>query len=558
MPQTIEASEKPIQDIFCDKYLFRIPSYQRPYAWTPEQATDLIEDLLDACDGQGPVADASPYFLGSIVLIKDPHSSACDVVDGQQRLTTLTILLSALRDLAEPPLASAIHGYVCQAGNPITGAGDVFRMSLRDRDADFFLKAVQTSGATLSMPDARLYRNSQARLVENTQFLRTRLLALTAAQRQRMVQFIIMRCYLVVVAASDQGAAFRIFSVLNSRGLDLSPADILKSEIIGALPAAQQEPYNQKWEQIEVDIGRERFAELFGHIRMIRRQQKMKGTLVAEFREFVPTAKAPAKFIDTELTPYAEAYEDILDGAFESYACADEINRELKHLSRLDNFDWQPPAIELIARRRSDPEFILRFLTDLERLAYGLFLVRADATQRIGRYGKLLAAIQTGDDLFPETSPLQLDKDEKKNVRNTLNGDIYPLTRVRLPLLLRLDEMLAAGSTSFEGSLVTVEHVLPQTQNADSQWLRDFPEAEVRDYWVDKLANLVLLTRRKNSQAGNLDFTDKKVKYFSTKKGIANFALTGSVLAQQAWTPAILEDRQNKLMGEIETFWRLA
>jgi hypothetical protein len=57
-------------------------------------------------------------------------------------------------------------------------------------------------------------------------------------------------------------------------------------------------------------------------------------------------------------------------------------------LSRLDNFDWQPPAIEVIARRRADPDFILRLLADLERLAYGLFLMRSDPSDRIRRYGK--------------------------------------------------------------------------------------------------------------------------------------------------------------------------
>lgn len=89
---TIDASEKPILDIFCDKFLFRIPSYQRPYAWTTEQASELLEDVTVACGDATDMAEASPYFLGSIVLIKDPARANADVVDGQQRLTTLIIL----------------------------------------------------------------------------------------------------------------------------------------------------------------------------------------------------------------------------------------------------------------------------------------------------------------------------------------------------------------------------------------------------------------------------------------------------------------------------------
>jgi uncharacterized protein with ParB-like and HNH nuclease domain len=74
MPRhTLEAAEKPLLDIFCDKYLFRIPSYQRPYAWTTEQASELFDDIVTACGSVGEVADRPPYFLGSIVLIKIPR-----------------------------------------------------------------------------------------------------------------------------------------------------------------------------------------------------------------------------------------------------------------------------------------------------------------------------------------------------------------------------------------------------------------------------------------------------------------------------------------------------
>ena len=555
---TLEASEKPVLDIFCDKYLFRIPSYQRPYAWTTEQTSELLDDIATACGDVGDVANGSPYFLGSIVLIKDPQKPEADVVDGQQRLTTLTILLSVLRDLSESKIGTAIHKYICQTGDPIKGTSDVFRLKPRERDADFFRVTIQTEARTAALPDARQFRDARARMIENAAFLREHLKDLSDERRQRLTMYIAQRCYLVIVAASDQESAFRIFSVLNSRGLDLSPADVLKAEIIGALPDDKQDPYTTRWEDIEDELGRARFAELFGHIRMIHRKQKMQGTLIAEFREFVPTRKDPANFIDTELSPYAEAYEEITDQAFESFKHADEINRQLTHLSRLDNFDWQPPAIEVIARRRSEPEFILRFLSDLERLAYGLFLMRGDPTDRIRRYGKLLESIQASDDLFADGSPLQLDDAEKKAVRQSLDDDIYTVTRIRLPLLLRLDEMLSDKSAVYNHTIVSVEHVLPQNPSAGSQWLADFPAEADREQWVHKLANLVLLTRRKNAQASNLDFQNKKSTYFTTKAGVTNFALTSMVLSEGAWTLGTLKRRQAELMGVIEKFWRLA
>lgn len=559
MPRhTIEASEKPVSDIFCDKFVFRIPSYQRPYAWTTEQTAELLSDLLNAWGAAQDVREASPYFLGSVVLIKDPEKPEADVVDGQQRLTTLTILLSVLRDLAtDDAVARSIDRFICQKGDPILGTESVFRLTPRHRDEDFLRRAVQEEKATVTVHAPAGLRDAQARIAENTTFLRNELGKMPEPDRQKLSSYVAQRCYLVIVAASDQQSAFRIFSVLNSRGLDLTAADILKADIIGAIPPTKQEAYTRKWEDIEDGLGRERFSELFAHIRMIHRKQKLQGTLISEFRQFVPYQERPASFVDDSLRPYAEAFEEVTDQAFESPQHAGAINGQLRSLSRLDNTDWQPPAIEVLAKYRGEPETVLRVISDLERLAYGMFLMRSTPTDRIRRYGGVLGALQSEVDPFDAKSPLQLKDEERQQVLAALNGDIYTVTRIRLPLLLRLDEILAAGGAQYDSNIMSVEHVLPQTPAVGSQWLRDFPDEAERDAWVHKLANLVLLTRRKNAQASNADFDEKKERYFSARAGVANFALTNQVLATQAWTRETLQQRQHDLVGRLAEYWRL-
>src|SRR5438128_2253848 len=166
----IRGSEYPIKKIFSDDFVFTIPLYQRAYAWTTEESEELFQDLMRAMDGyEGSIDDLPPYFLGSIVLIKGDEALA-EVIDGQQRLTTLTI-------------------------------------------------------------------------------------------------FIINRCFLIVVSVStsDLDSAYRIFSVLNSRGLDLSYPDILKAEIISTIPLDEQDEYATKWEEIESLLGSETFEDLFFH-----------------------------------------------------------------------------------------------------------------------------------------------------------------------------------------------------------------------------------------------------------------------------------------------------
>ena len=88
--------EYPINKIFSPEFDFFIPTYQRPYAWTTEEAGELFEDILGFMQQQGATGPDDPYFLGSIVLIKAEESPRAEVIDGHQRLATLTLLLAAL------------------------------------------------------------------------------------------------------------------------------------------------------------------------------------------------------------------------------------------------------------------------------------------------------------------------------------------------------------------------------------------------------------------------------------------------------------------------------
>lgn len=558
MPRhTLEASEKPLQDIFCDKYVFKIPAYQRPYAWTTEQTSELLDDVLTACGDTNDVSERSPYFLGSIVLIKSPERREADVVDGQQRLTTLTILLATLRDIEGGGYGAALDSRIRLNGDMVTNTPDTYLLTPRERDETFFRNTIQKANATINLPPTASQSDSRRSIVGNAAYLREKLLELDSDQRRRLASFLIQRCYLVVVAASDQESAFRIFSVLNSRGLDLSPTDILKADIIGAIEIADRDRYTEIWEDLEDELGRARFVELFGHIRMIHRKQKMRGTLVAEFREFVPALSNPRNFVDVELRAYASAYDDILSQRIAVHTLADQINRHLKHLVRLDNFDWQPPAILMLAADRETPQRILVFFRDLERLAYGLFLLREDTTERIARYGRVIQAMEDGSAFDSGESPLQLTEEEKTRILETLNGPIYSIKRLRLPILLRLDEAISDQAADYDHSIITVEHVLPQNPSQGSTWIESFPDEQLRAHWVHRLGNLVLLSRRKNAQASNWDFSIKKDRYFSATAGVTNFALTNSVIHEGQWTIEVLERRQKQLVDRLSDVWRL-
>ena len=439
MPAQLTAKEQNLVRVFSDDYFYHIPPYQRPYAWTTEHVEELLDDLQDALRRNSD----EPYFLGSIVLIKSDGEPKSEVVDGQQRLTTLTMLLCVLRDISND---DDLDEFIRQAGNEYKGTEDRFRLSARQRDRDFFEANVQRKNSLeeFLQLDPVAFSDSQMNMYQNVKHFHQELVKLDDHNRAELATYVARKCFLVVVSASDGDSARRIFSVMNSRGLDLSPTDVLKADVLDAISDPQsQEEYSDKWEGIEEELGRDAFRDLFAHIRMIYRKDKLRSTLEKEFQSHVflddLNSNRAISFVDEKLVPYANAYEIVSRASYESTEGAENVNALLRHLNRLDNFDWIPPAIVYCHQMNGQKDRLVEFTCDLERLAYGLFIRRANTNERIERYAQVIRAIENGDGLFVDGSPLQLLPAEKTELLDALNGDIYNQVRVRTPVLLRLD-----------------------------------------------------------------------------------------------------------------------
>jgi hypothetical protein len=563
---TITAHEHPIRQIFSNEFAFAIPTYQRPYSWGTEQAGELFDDLLDASESfvPGTKCDVTPYFLGSVVLIKSEQSPDADVIDGQQRLTTLSLLLSALRVTFEDEKRKATFAaLIFEEGDPLVGTKDRCRLTLRERDHTFYEKNILRH-PDLSHLDQLLEESipdPQRRLAQNAHLLRSLALDLPPERRDILAAYILQNTYLVVVSTPDLNSAFRIFSVLNDRGLNLSAADILKAEIIGKIEKNEQARFVSDWEDAEEELGTDKFTELFSHIRMIHGRDKLRKNVLDGVRDSVPLLKSPKQFIIDELIPSADAYRIILEA---DYDCSDrkvreDVNRSLALLSRLDDTDWVAPAIYFLTRKQGAPEDVANFLRDLERLAATMWIRGSDVNKRIRRYGELLAAIEAGSDLAIVNSPLQLSSGEKTETLSVLEGDIYHLQpkKKRTMVLLRLDSALSSGEATYDHERITVEHILPQNPADDSQWINWWPDGNEREAAVHRLGNLALLNRRQNSAASNWDFEEKKTKYFLGRSGSSPFALTTEVVARNEWKPEDFRERQQRFVDLLAKEWRL-
>lgn len=426
--------------------------------------------------------------------------------------------------------------YLREPGNELEGLEPLPRLHLRQKDQDFFQEYIQEVELTkLAERDtASLQNESQQHIKANCALLIKKLEAACGRDEKEVAEFckfLLTRCYLVAVYSPSQQSAFRVFSVMNSRGLDLIPVDIIKSDIIGKIPEKEQQHYTDKWEELEEQASRSGFNEVFTHTCMIFAKAKAKQNLLEEFREIVLPKVTPQELIDDILEPYADAYTILTNKKYVAVKNVEQVNQYLFWLNKVGNSDWMPSAIKFMAEHKNDPDYVLWFMERLERLASFLHLTAKDINRRIERYRLLLEEMELNPDhsMDDPLSSIELTNKEKKEFVGALDGEIYKLTGIRRNfVILRLNEFVGDGAAKFdfEPNILTIEHVLPQTVKPGSEWEKQWPDRAVREQWIHCIANLVPLTRKKNSEARNYDFDKKKEKYFKGKNGTTTYPLT--------------------------------
>ena len=563
MSKKISGAEYPLAKIFSSDFEYVIPPYQRPYAWTVDQASELVDDLYDFFNSE---PSDEGYFLGSIVLIKQESEPYAEVIDGQQRLTTLTILLSVLASILEGKQQDTLRKYIQEPGNEFEGLEPKPRLTLRERDKSFFKKYVQALNfdELSGFDDKNLANESQINIKKNSQLILQRIAKYLGDNEEsikKFTGFLVQRCFLVAVSTPSQKSAFRVFSVMNSRGLNLQTTDILKADIIGQLATDEKrEEYNERWENMEVELGRGGFNDLFTYVRMIYAKEKAKKSLLEEFRNHVLSiVSEPEALISDVLEPFASALATVRNANYKAVSHAEEVNTYLRWLNRIDNSDWMPVSILFLSKNKNEPEYVSWFFSRLERLAAFMHVCALNINERIERYNYVIEALEKDHSILTPVQAVELTDPEKEKMRDALDGNIYELTpRRRNYLILRLDAFLSDRGASYDPSILTIEHVLPQTVDEDTEWAVLWPDEQEREKWVHRIANIVPLNRRRNSQAQNYDFDKKKSVYFTGKKGVSSYVLTTQVLSIRKWTPEHLANRQAELLEVLQKNWRLS
>ena len=553
-----------IIELFSDPFRFSVPSYQRRYSWTVKEAGQLLDDILVALGEEEEPADPD-YFLGAILLTdaggqadwrrgrpRFPRTLA--IVDGQQRLITLTILLAVLRDISAEDGAGGYPGLegLIRVGASAHG-GQSYRLQLRGADHDFLAARVLEAGATRTSPTTDELEPSAEAILEVRDHFLAELQGLSPAERRRFIGFLLEQCHAVVIVTNDIDHGHRMFSVLNDRGRPLARKDIIKAEILGSISPERTERMLAEWAAAETRLGDE-FDAFFSHLRVIEGKGRL--PIIAGIRAVRQQAGGSEAFMANVLTPYSQAFDLICRASHHGAPESAEIERRLRYLNWLGSSEWVPSTMKWLSLHGHAPAEMLRFLELIEPFAYALRLLCIGVGKRTTRFSGVLDAIADGTLFDPDRSPCMLTRDEERHVTYNLRNlhERHPQT-CKL-VLLRLNDEIVGAPQNFDPADWTVEHILPQSPGRNGQWRDWFPDNEERELLTQSLGNLVLVRRTQNAKASNQDFNRKKAIYFRHAQGEMP-AITREIEAPESWTPAHIRERESRFLTILASIWRL-
>ncbi len=326
------------------KVLYKMPRYQRPYTWGEREVRLLIQDLRRAFK-----REATFYFIGQIVLVKGARGKL-EIADGQQRLATLTMIFAYVRDRL-PQRARAYQGLIMDGNEP--------RVTLRAEDANFFRGYVQEPDRMTAMRDLpETGIDSKDLLCAAARTIHSELGDMEDRELDSFMSYVARCCTLNVVDADERGCAQTVFNALNKRGSPLSEADIIKSDLLenSGLTEPEADAAARKWEQIEDVLQREHFATLLGMMPFLLTGEQLisPGDLIS-IRNAVTETGGVRAFLFDRLPRYAEALRSIFHETIDLGPASAEVNRRVRLMKQVEDWDWAPAALVFIAEHADHP-----------------------------------------------------------------------------------------------------------------------------------------------------------------------------------------------------------
>lgn len=533
---------------------YLIPEYQRPYAWGDDQVITLFEDLWEfASTAGGYDHEDATYFLGSIVSFENKEKGVVEIIDGQQRLTSLCLLLRAIytkleNDSSIP--AQRLRGQIEPSlwkVDPRTG--DV------DRTKSLFRSEVVSDGGNeiiqFILMTGKVAENAKDRYSKNYRQFQ-KLLDDAAKERpatlHSFVFSVLTQAIVLPITADSQDTALTIFSTLNNRGLPLSDADIFKAKIYSHLKLfgdiQKRDSFVKSWKALEERAGNagESMQSLFYYDMFFERaKEKDQKTTTPGVRKYFLDDEARRLYADgltSQLSDIMTLFEFINKGEIsddERWMLDGEIAKSIDILTSYPNEFWKYPVIAFFLKHHGKSDFTGTFASFLRRLIAYLLLRYFEMPTISAVKGDILkinAAIMDSDKPgFP------VDEVIRERLRPSVVNPHGKIVRMLLKLV-------AYGKqTTILPSSWDIEHILPR------KWEDGFfPNVndEIVYEKIEHIGNKVPFERVKNIKASNGFFAQKKELYQTSE-----IAVVKELCSYAQWGLSEIDIRDVHVSDEI-------
>ncbi|GAA8760431.1 DUF262 domain-containing protein [Helicobacter pylori] len=570
--ESIEGEAYQLKDILATELsaYYQIPIYQRPYQWGKEQCEELLNDLFENYEDHGE----DDYFCGSLVFIQPNKDNKTDIVDGQQRLNTFILLAKVLATLYSERLDPMIQEYLQESWSDRHEDGKKKKRERLDFDLvgsnakkdfqealDFFDDLDASKGENSKSNDPSKGKNSY---LKNAICLKNYLEKEEIEDINDFIQWLYSKVNFITITCPDADKALRIFNVLNARGLPLHATDIFKGELLKKLTEEkEQEKLATRWENLRqkcLDNGfamETLFSQHLTYLHPKTSKERMKIRLNTQFDEL---QKSPLEYLDV-VEDFYNAYCEVL-----------EMQDRYAHLlSYLEDNYWRAILCASILHDYSESKIeALKEL--LVKFYYQHWVAGQAKSTREQTCCNIINALKEKKNIDDIISIARKNLGEysvtqhfKEKLRDSLVYKKQPTKNPWIKPILILVEYFMSDDPNpkrIQTNDFHVEHILPQKPTLSSQWAKDFSEEE-REHYTHSLANLTLLGGKRNIEASNLDFKDKKKIYMGEEISLSKkrpfrvmtcYKMTIDIAHHYTeWTPKSLEKREKDLMNIIES-----
>jgi Protein of unknown function DUF262/Protein of unknown function (DUF1524) len=544
--------------------IHEVPKYQRDYSWDIEDWDDLWNDI------EG-IPEEQIHYMGYVVLQRTQDSRRYLIIDGQQRITTLSILALATIDLLTEWAAKGIdpdanerrvkilesNFLAVETAASLTPAS---KLNLNRNNDDFYKSYLlrrrkPASQSRLKPSERKMWRafeyfQGQLQHKFNTQPDGEALAAfLEKTVGDRLV--------FSSITVGDDLNAYKVFETLNARGVKLSTGDLLKNYLLSEIAASSEhdlEKAERLWGSINNTLQKKDLPTFIRHYWNSRYPLQTKTTL---FKAIKQEVKGEKKAIDllTELENMSVVY-----AAFDNPASDIWDAEERQYIEELDLFNaTQCYTLMLAAYQQIRPSTPAEFKKILKHLVVVIFRYTTISQfntniieQEFNKTAMLVSkrVINTSRAVFDSYSrALYINDDTFANNFSyySINTNRYKqLTRY---ILCQLERQLSSLPLDWSDTRLSIEHILPERAGLD--WEEFFSKNE-QDEYLFRLGNLTLLETSKNMNLGNKPFTEKLAVYQSSQ-----YFLTKEKTAYTEWKPATLHKRQTALANLAKTVWKV-